>query len=81
NKNNSSYISCIKFLPDGSNQFLISLSARVREGKSAIGIYSFITNKWQIFDNPKNYLAIQLSSKNYGWVSGKGWIGHLEIKN
>lgn len=79
NESNSGYISCIKFISETNGQALISLSGRGREGISSIGMYNFITKEWTKYENPKNYLSIKCASKTISWVSGKGWIGKMEI--
>ncbi|MFT4753763.1 MAG: hypothetical protein ACI9GM_000038 [Salibacteraceae bacterium] len=81
NIGNSGYISAIQWIPETNGERLITMSGRGREGYSAIGIYDFKINKWTLFANPKNYLAIQCASKKIAWVSGKDWIGRMQISN
>ena len=80
NAQNEGYISCARWIPDTEGQFIYTLSGRARGGESSMAIYSFETDLWASFPNPKNYLSAQFSSKNTVWISGKEWIGRVRIK-
>ena len=79
NTDYSGYISCAQFIPETNENFIFALSGRAKGGDSSMGLFNIQTNTWATFNNPLNYLSIQFSSSKTAWVSGKNYIGKMEI--